>query len=193
MRVLNDALAHFEGQVQPREVRIPQLQIFHGAQRLQIVIEEFAMAAHQKIERALARVSKRRMPDVVYQRQGLDEINIQVKRRRDGPRNLRHLHSVSQPRTKMVGVAAREDLRLVFQPAKGAGMDDAIAVPLERIAIRMGRLGIAASTRILDAHRVAGEHRRSLAAASAAPLSGVSQGEVLAGRGPTVVTTLANE
>src|SRR5664280_3868884 len=64
----------------------------------------------------------------------------------------------------MVGVAAGEDLRLVFQPAEGAGMDHAIAIPLKRIAIGVRRLGIAASTGILHANSVAGEHRRSLAA-----------------------------
>jgi elongation factor P hydroxylase len=41
-------------------------------------------------------------------------------------------------------------------------MDYAIAVPLKRIAIGVRRLGIAASTRILNANSVAGEHRRSL-------------------------------
>src|SRR5664280_2920355 len=64
----------------------------------------------------------------------------------------------------MVGVAAGEDLRLVFQPAEGAGMDHAIAIPLKRIAIGVRRLGIAASTGILHANGVAGEHGRSLAA-----------------------------
>ena len=56
-------------------------------------------------------------------------------------------------------IAASEDLRLVLQAAKGAGMDDAVAITLERVTIRMRRLGIAAPARILDANGVRGEHR----------------------------------
>src|ERR1017187_10029055 len=107
-------------------------------------------------------MSKRRMADVVDQSQRLNQIDIQVECRGDGARDLCHFHGVGQASTEMVGVAAGEDLRLVFQPAKGAGMDYAIAVPLKRIAIGVRRLGIAASTRILNANSVAGQHRRSL-------------------------------
>ena len=107
VRVLDDALANLERQIQAREIGIPQLQIFHGAQRLQVVIEELAVAAHQEVQRALAGVSKRRMADVVDQSQRLDQIDIQVERRGNGARDLRHFHGVRQASTEMVGVAAR--------------------------------------------------------------------------------------
>src|ERR1017187_3380664 len=94
-------------------------------------------------------MSKGRMADVVNQSQRLDQINIQVERGGNGARDLRHLHGVGQTSTEVVGVAAGEDLRLVFQPAEGAGMDHAIAVPLKGIAIRMRRLGVAAAPGIL--------------------------------------------
>jgi hypothetical protein len=38
-----------------------------------------------------------------------------------------------------------------------------VAVPLEVVAVTVGRLGNPASTRILDADRVLGEHAKSLA------------------------------
>src|SRR5207237_1088170 len=47
---------------------------------------------------------------------------------------------------------------------KGARVNNAVAVPLKSIAIRMRRLGIAASARFLDANGIRGEHSSSLAA-----------------------------
>ncbi len=105
------------------------------------------------------------MPDVMHQGQRLHQIDIQIERCSNGARDLRDFHGVRQASAEVVGVAAGEDLRLVLQPAKGAGMDDAVAVTLERIAIRMRRLGIAAPTRILRADGVRGEHKRSVAVA----------------------------
>ena len=45
----------------------------------------------------------------------------------------------------MIRDAGRENLRLVLQPAKSARMDDAVAIALEFIAVRMGELGIASA------------------------------------------------
>ncbi len=42
-------------------------------------------------------------------------------------------------------------------------MDDAIAVALKVVAVRMRRLGMAASAGVFDAHRIVGEHEKSLA------------------------------
>ena len=39
-------------------------------------------------------------------------------------------HRVREPRAQMVAGAVEENLRLVFQPAKGARVDDAVAVAL---------------------------------------------------------------
>jgi hypothetical protein len=64
---------------------------------------------------------------------------------------------------EVVGVAAGEDLRLGFQTTEGAGVDDAIPVALEIIAVGMLGLGEAASAGLRDLHRVRREHVRSLA------------------------------
>ncbi len=123
-------------------------------------------------------MSKRRMPDVVHQRQRLGQIDIQIERSGDGARDLRDFHGVRQAGAEVVGVAAGEDLRLVLQPAKGARVDDAVAIALEWIAIRMRRLGIAASARIFDADGIRGEHKRSVAGKEFAA-TGISVGKNL--------------
>src|SRR5271165_1502024 len=164
VRVLDDALAHLEGQVEAAEFRIAQFEILDDAQGLQVVVEEVAMALHGNIESPFSRMSKRGMTDVMHQRQRLSQIDVELERGGDRARDLRHLHGVGQPGTKVVGVAAGEDLRLVLEPAKGAGVDDAVAVALKGVAVRVRRLEVAASAGVLDANRVAGEHGESLPA-----------------------------
>src|SRR5258708_34144543 len=85
------------------------------------------------------------MPDVMHQRQSLDQIFIQPERRGDGPRDLHHFNGVRQPVAKVIGVPAREDLGLVLKPAESAGMDDPVPVSLKIVAIWMTRLPISAS------------------------------------------------
>ena len=100
----------------------------------------------------------------MHQGQRFHQIGVQSKLRGDGARDLRDFDGVRQPVAEVVGVAAGENLRLRFQPAKGAGMDDAVAVALKVVAVGMRRLGMAASARVFHAHSVVGEHGKSLAA-----------------------------
>ena len=103
------------------------------------------------------------MAEVVDQGERFHQVGVQSELRGDGARDLRDLDGVRQPVAEVVGVAAGKDLRLRFQTAKGAGMDDAVAVALKVVAVRMRRLGIAASARVFHAHRIVGEHGKSLA------------------------------
>ena len=64
----------------------------------------------------------------------------------------------------MVRVASGKDLRLVFETPESPRMDDAVAVPLEVIAIGMRRFRDPPPSRIFDFHRVACEHGASLSA-----------------------------
>ena len=84
--------------------------------------------------------------------------------RGDGPRDLRHLDGMRQPVAEVVGVTAGENLCLRFQPAKGARMDNTVAVALKVVAVGMRRLGMAASARVFYADRIVGQHEKSLAA-----------------------------
>ena len=127
--VLGDGLAHFPGQVQAAELRVAPLEDVHHAQAVEVVLEA-AVVLHQLAERVLAGVAERRVPEVVRQRHGLGEVLVQVQRAGDRAGDLRDLDRVRQPRAVVVALVVDEDLRLVFQPAEGGGVDDALAVAL---------------------------------------------------------------
>ena len=131
-RVLDDAFARAQRQVQPAVARVALLEALDDAQRMQVVVEAQAVTLQAVVQRALAGVPERRMPDVVHQRQRLGQIDIQSERAGDVARNLRDLDRVRQAAAKVVRGAAGEDLRLARQPAKRARLHDAVAVALER-------------------------------------------------------------
>src|ERR1017187_9031794 len=162
VRVLDDPLADFEGQIESAKLGIAKLKVLDDAQCLKIVVEEVAMAAHRGIECALARVSERRMANVVHQRQGLHQVNVEVERGRNGAGDLCDFDGVRQAGAKVVGVAAGEYLGFVLKAAEGPGVDYAVTVALERVAIWVRRLRIAPSARVLHVDRVAGGHEMSL-------------------------------
>src|SRR5258708_22835106 len=118
VRVLDDSFAYFESQVQPAKSCVAGLEVVDNAKRVQIVIEETPMLTHRGIERLFSRMPEWRMPDVMHQGQGFDEINVQSQLRSDGARDLRDFQSMSQPVAEMIGVAAGEKPRLVFPPAE---------------------------------------------------------------------------
>jgi hypothetical protein len=70
---------------------------------------------------------------------------------------------VGEPVAKVVGVAAGEDLRLGFEAAEGASMNDAIAIALKVVAVGMRGLRKAASAGAFDVHRVGGQHEERIA------------------------------
>src|SRR5579872_28477 len=162
MRVFDDALANFECKVESAKGCIAQLEVFHDAQRVQVVIEKISVLAHRNVERFFSGMPEWGMTHIVHQRQSLDQIHVQAKLSRDGSRNLRNFNRVSQPITKVVGMAASENLSFCLKPAKGPGVNNAVAVTLKIVAIRMRRLGITASAGLLHPHRVVGEHAESL-------------------------------
>ena len=86
--------------------------------------------------------------------------------RGDGASDLGHFNGMGQAIAKVIGMAASKNLRLVFEAAEGARVDDTITIALEVVAIGMRRLREAASARIFDMHRVAGQHGESLTVSS---------------------------
>ena len=127
------------------------------------MVEEETMRAHDAVERLLAGVAERRMSHIVRQSEGFGEVDIQAERASDGARDLRDFNGVGEAITKVIRVAAGEDLRLIAEAPECARMNDAIAVALEVVAERMRRLRIAAPASILDAHREISQHGGSLA------------------------------
>jgi hypothetical protein len=61
---------------------------------------------------------------------------------------------VGEPVAEVVRVTAGEDLRLVLQPPEGTRVDDAVAITLEVVAVRMARLRITPPTALFGAQRV---------------------------------------
>src|SRR5258708_35020289 len=102
-------------------------------------------------------MAKRRVSDVVNERQSFDQINIQSELGCDRPRNLPNCKGVRRAISKVVGVAASESLGLGFEAAESSRVNYAVPVTLKIIAIRMRRLGLAAATGVL--HRVGSKNR----------------------------------
>jgi hypothetical protein len=124
---------------------------------MQVVVEGKSVLSHGSVERLFSGMAKRRVADVMDQGERFDQIAVESELGGDRSRDLRDLDRVRQSIAKVVGVAARENLGLRFQTAKGAGMDDAVAVALKVVAVGMGKLGITASAGIFYVDGIVGE------------------------------------
>src|SRR5580698_7946851 len=105
-------------------------------------------------------MAERGMAYVVNQSQGFDHVHVEAELGGNGAGDLRHFERVRQSIAKVVRIAASEDLGLSLEAAKGAGMNDAVAVALKVVAVGMLRLGETASAGLGRMHRVVGEHRK---------------------------------
>jgi len=102
-------------------------------------------------------VPERRVAEVVRKRHRFGEVLVEAEGARDGARDLRGFHRVRQARSVVVAFVVHEDLRLVLETAKRAGVDDAVAIALERHTERMLGLRIRAAAAIGGLHRVRGQ------------------------------------
>ena len=102
-------------------------------------------------------MAKRRVSDVVDERQSFDQINIQSELGCNRPRDLRDFKGVRQAISKVVGVSSSENLGFGFEAAESSRVNYPVTVALKIIAIRMRRLGVAAATGVL--HRVGSKNR----------------------------------
>ena len=91
-------------------------------------------------QHALPRVAEGRVTEVVRQGDGLGELLVEPECARSGARELARLERVRQPVAVMVALVGHEDLGLVLEPAEGARVHDAVAIALERGAVRVLRL-----------------------------------------------------
>jgi len=85
----------------------------------------------QSVQAGFALVPKWRMAQVMPDGNGLNQVFIQVKRACNGRRHRGHVQAVFESRTQVVVFRRDEDLRLMAQAPKGAGMDDAGVVSLK--------------------------------------------------------------
>ena len=127
------------GSCSPVCVRMPsrtscvRLSALGDPQRLLVVAEAAAEALGERgVERLLAGVPERRVAGVVAEPDRLDEILVQAQRAGDDAGDPGRLERVGHPGAVVVAGGVDEDLRLALQPAERLGMDDPVAVALER-------------------------------------------------------------
>ena len=80
----------------------------------------------------LAGVPERRVAEVVAEPDRLGQVLVEPQRARDGARDPRRLERVGEPRAVVIALGRDEDLRLVLEPPERLGVDDPVAVALER-------------------------------------------------------------
>jgi len=86
---------------------------------------------------------KRRVPEIVSQRQRFGEIFIQAEGARDRAGNLHNLKRVRETRAVVIAFVIDENLRFVGETPERGRVDDPVAIPPEGIPARTGRLGVA--------------------------------------------------
>ena len=139
--VLDHPFQRFPGQVQAVEARIAALQPGDDPEGLHVVIKAREVG-HAALQLILPRMTEGRMAQVVRQGDGLRQISVQSQGLGKGTGNLRHFQAVGQSGSIVVAFMGHEHLGLFLEPAKGAGMDDAVPVPGKGRAGPAFRLGI---------------------------------------------------
>ena len=105
----------------------------YRAQRLRIMIKA-AMPLHRFAQSIFARMSKRRVPQVMRQTQRFGQVFVQTKASRDDPPDLRDLQAMCHPRSIMVTLRRYKNLGFGTQPPKAHRMDDAVTIALKLAA-----------------------------------------------------------
>ena len=90
----------------------------------------------------LAFVAEGGMAEIVGQGDGFGQVFVEVEGAGDAAGDGGDLDGVGQAGAEMIARAVEENLRLVFQAAKGARVDDAVAVALEFGAPQGRRFGV---------------------------------------------------
>ena len=112
------------------------LEHVHDPQRMLVVPEAAVVAAQHPVDRLLAGVSERRVPEVVAERHRLGQVLVQAQRAGHAAGDARHLQRVREPGAEVVALWGDEHLGLLLEPAKRLAVDDPVAVALEGRAQR---------------------------------------------------------
>ena len=132
--MVEDAVADLLGQVQPLPVA---LQHVDHPQRVLVVLEAAAAAlAQRRVERLLAGVAEGRVAEVVAEPDRLGQVLVEAQRAGDRAGDPAGLQRVGEAGPVVVALGGDEDLGLVLEAAEGLGVDDPVAVALERRAQR---------------------------------------------------------
>ena len=106
----------------------------------------------QVVQGMLAGMAERRVAEVVPHRDRLDQILVEAQRPRHGAGQRGDLQRMGQPGAVVIALRGHEHLRLVLEPPERLRVQDPVAVPLKRGAVRARLLGYLA-------HRVGGPRR----------------------------------
>ena len=154
--VLGQALESFPREIQSGEVGVFSLENLDDAAALSVVFEA-AVILHEFVEGLLAGMAARRVAKVVREGNRLGEVLVQPQRTGDVAGDGGHLHRVGEASAEVLPAAAKKHLCLVLQSAKGARMDNAVAIAL-KLGAPLGRfLGVVASAGVGAKLRVGGE------------------------------------
>ena len=144
--MLENAFARLERQVQAVKLGVALLQVIDHTQALQVVLKA-AKVGHAGVERVLAGVAKRRVTQVVRQRDGFNQVFVEPQGAGDGSTELRHLQRMGEPGAKQVALVVQKDLGLIDQTPESRAVHNAIAVALVIGAGGRWRLGVAPPAR----------------------------------------------
>ena len=86
---------------------------------------------HQASQGRFSGMTESRVPHVMRQADGFDQVFIGAQGPRNRPADLGYLKGVGQTSAVVIALKIDEDLGLVFQTAKGSGMQNAVSVALK--------------------------------------------------------------
>lgn len=127
--MLDEAFADFPTEIQAGEIGIFLFEFLNDAKTVAIVLEA-AVFSHEFVQNSFALVAEGRMAEVMGEGDGFGEVFVELERAGDVPRNGGNLHGVREARAEVITGAVEENLGFIFEAAKGAGMDHAVAVAL---------------------------------------------------------------
>ena len=129
--VAGDALAGGPGQVQPAKSRVGRLDVIHDLQGMLVGVPA-AVIGHQLVQGCLAGVPEGPMTQVVAQGDRFTEALVEAQLEGDAAADLGDFQRVGDAGSKEVRLGDHEHLGLVQQAAKGARVQDPVAVTGKR-------------------------------------------------------------
>ena len=112
------------------------------------------MILHQAGKRHFAGMAEGRVTQIVREADRFDQVLVAAQGAGQRPADLGNFQGVGEAGAEVVAFVVDEDLGLVFQPAEGGGVQDAVAVALEGGAVFRLVVQIGAALGVPAAHAV---------------------------------------
>ena len=145
MRVLNDAFADGEGEIEAAIGGVALFKVSDDAQGVEVVVEAETVIGEFGVEGFFSGVAEGWVADVVNEGEGFSEIGVEAEGFSEGACDLRDFESVGESAAEMVAELSAgltgEDLGFSGEAAEGAGVEDAGAISGEVGAVGGGGFG----------------------------------------------------